>query len=73
VRPQGPHDRLKPQLDGSARRRQNPHVAFFLAKNPGHAEGEELLCVASLHPDNLRPIVRRSVVAALEAEATLVG
>jgi hypothetical protein len=73
VRPRGPHDRLKPQLDGSARRRQNPHVAFFLAKNPGHAEGEELLCVASLHPDNLRPIVRRSVIAAMAAEATPVG
>ncbi len=73
VRQRGPHDRLKPQLDGSAQRRQNPHVAFFLARNPAHAEGEELLCVASLHPDNLRPVVRRAVVAALAAETALVA
>ena len=35
---------------------------------PGHADGHELACVADLSPDNIRPLVRREVQAALEAE-----
>jgi hypothetical protein len=72
IRPRGPHDRLKEELDGSARRGRNPHVAFFLERNPGHREGDELVCVADLSPENLRPIVRREVLAAMAAarEAT---
>ena len=65
IRPRGPHDRLKEALDGSARRGHNPHVAFFLERNPGHRQGDELLCVADLDPQNLRPIVRREVLAAM--------
>ena len=67
IRPRGPHDRLKVALDGSARRGHNPHVSFFLERNPGHAMGDELLCVADLRPSNLRPIVRREVLAAMAA------
>ena len=67
IRPRGPHDRLKAELDGSSRRERNPHVAFFLERNPGHRQGDELLCVADLGPHNLRPIVRREVLAALSA------
>jgi hypothetical protein len=66
IRPRGPHDRLKEALDGSARRGHHPHVAFFLERNPGHRRGDELLCVADLDPQNLRPIVRREVLAAME-------
>ena len=68
IRPRGPHDRLKQELDGSARRDHNPHVAFFLERNPGYRDGDELVCVADLDPENLRPIVRRAVTAAM-AEA----
>jgi hypothetical protein len=64
IRPRGPHDRLKAALDGSARRGHNPHVAFFLERNPGHGEGDELVCVADLDPGNLRPVVKREVLAA---------
>lgn len=67
IRPRGAHDRLKEDLDGSMRRGHNPHVAFFLERNPGHREGDELVCVADLGPHNLRPIVRRHVLAAMAA------
>jgi len=67
IRPRGPHDRLKDALDGSDSRSHNPHVAFFLERNPGHRDGDELVCVADLRPDNLRPIVRREVRAAMAA------
>jgi hypothetical protein len=68
IRPRGPHDRLKEALDGSARRGHNPHVAFFLERNPGHRQGEERLCVADLDPQNLRPVVRREVRAAMNGD-----
>ncbi|HEV8254234.1 MAG TPA: hypothetical protein VGQ78_05730 [Vicinamibacteria bacterium] len=67
IRPRGAHDRLKRGLDTSAHRARNPHVAFFVSRNPGHAEGHELACVADLSPQNIRPHVRREVEAAMEA------
>jgi hypothetical protein len=73
IRPRGPHDRLKAELDASARRAANPHVAFFLERNPGHGEGDELVCVADLDPRNLRPIVRREVEAAMAGSAAEAG
>lgn len=46
--------RLREQLalvpDG---KKHNPHVDFFLARNPGHAEGDELVCLTSVGDDNL--------------------
>lgn len=33
--------------------RPDPHVSFFLASNPGHLAGHELVCLARLAPDNL--------------------
>lgn len=73
IRPRAPYDRLKPALDTSEKRAQNPHVAFFLSRNPGHPQGHELACVADLSPDNIRPLVRREVQAALEAEMQVAG
>jgi hypothetical protein len=67
IRPRGARDRLKRSLDTSAQRARNPHVAFFLSRNPGHAEGHELACLADLQPANIRPHVRRAVEAAMEA------
>jgi hypothetical protein len=37
----------------------NPHIAFFLAANPGHVRGDELACVAELTPANLTAAGRR--------------
>jgi hypothetical protein len=36
---------------------KDPHVAFFVKANPGHARGDELVCLARFHEDNLRPQV----------------
>jgi hypothetical protein len=40
---------------------RDPHVAFFQQRNPGHARGDELVCLARFHPDNLRPYIRRQL------------
>ncbi|MET4005137.1 hypothetical protein ALP78_02714 [Pseudomonas coronafaciens pv. striafaciens] len=36
-----------------------PEVEYFLQKNPGYAEGDELVCLCRLAPKNLRPLARR--------------
>jgi hypothetical protein len=40
-------------------RRHDPHVAFFLARAPGYAKGDELVCLTDLDPDNLTAAGRR--------------
>lgn len=37
----------------------DPHVAFFLARNPGHAAGDELACLTEISAANLTPAGRR--------------
>jgi len=37
----------------------DPHVAFFLAKNPGWREGDELACLTEIAADNLTAAGRR--------------
>ncbi len=37
------------------RRMKDPHVAFFVNKNKGYAEGDELVCLTHIHPDNFTP------------------
>jgi len=34
-------------------RRADPHIAFFLARNPGHARGDELVCLTEIAEPNL--------------------
>jgi len=36
-------------------RLRDPHIRFFVEKNPGHSEGEELACIAPLCRENLKP------------------
>lgn len=43
----------------SAERLKDPHIAFCLAQNPGHARGDELVCLTRVHPDNLTAAGRR--------------
>jgi hypothetical protein len=45
--------------DIPAGRRNDPHVAYFLSRNPGCAEGDELVCFTELCPDNLTAAGRR--------------
>lgn len=47
----------------------DPHVAFFLASNPGHARGDELVCLADLGEANLTPAGRRMVRAGARRRA----
>jgi hypothetical protein len=42
-------------------RARDAHVAFFLASNPGHAAGDELVCLTELSDDNLTAAGRRVV------------
>jgi hypothetical protein len=43
----------------AAGRADNPHIAFFLTRNPGHADGDELVCLTELCPANLTAAGRR--------------
>jgi hypothetical protein len=49
-RPQVLRARLRGVPDG---RSADPHVQFFLERNPGHAAGDELVSLTSLARDNL--------------------
>lgn len=40
-------------------REGDPHVAFFVSRNPGHSNGDELVCLTKLCPENLTPAGRR--------------
>ncbi len=51
---------LRPGVaDVTGRRLADPHVAFFVRANPGHARGDELVCLTELATDNLTPAGRR--------------
>ena len=43
----------------SEQERARPDVRFFLERNPGFARGDELVCLCSLEPDNMKPLTRR--------------
>jgi hypothetical protein len=52
---------LKPALaEIPPRHRDRPDIRLFLERNPGFAQGRELLCLARLAPDNLRSSARRA-------------
>ena len=51
---------LRPGVaDVTERRLADPHVAFFVSANPGHARGDELVCLTELAIENLTPAGRR--------------
>lgn len=41
------------------REAERPDVKFFLQRNPGYRDGDELVCVCELVEGNLQPIARR--------------
>ena len=64
-RPQG---RLAPELaEVSEAHRRLPDVAYFLARNPHYARGDELVCLCELAPANLRPMAQR-LFSGIQAE-----
>jgi hypothetical protein len=40
-------------------KRHDPHVAFFLERNPAHGDGDELVCLTALNDDNFSAAGRR--------------
>ncbi len=57
-RPQRLRDHLAAVPEG---RENDPHIRFFLERNPGHANGDELVCFAELGPGNLTGAGQRMV------------
>lgn len=54
--------RLQPRLAAVPRGRvDNEHVQFFLTLNPGHAAGDELVCLTPLGDENLTAAGRRMI------------
>lgn len=45
-------------------RLSDPHVAFFVERNPGHARGDEIVCLADLGDENLTARGRRVLESA---------
>lgn len=45
--------------DPQQRIARDPHVRFFVAANPGHAQGDELACLVRVSRDNLTAAGRR--------------
>jgi hypothetical protein len=63
---------LKPHLAGiPARRLRDPHVQFFLQRNPGYYKGDELACLAEISPSNMRLFAARILGAAAPASGRL--
>ncbi len=40
-------------------RLHDPHVAHYIKMNPRHDQGDELVCITRVHPDNFTPAGRR--------------
>jgi hypothetical protein len=51
VRLDRPHRLRSPEIEEG--RMQNPHVAYFARCNPGHARGDELVCLTEIAEENL--------------------
>ena len=47
------------------RRLRDPLVEFFIRRNPGHEQGDELACLVPISSDNLTPAGRRMLNAGL--------
>lgn len=51
--------RVKPEIDLLTDTRRDPHVVFFLEKNPGYVHGDELCCLAPLTLANFTKAAKR--------------
>jgi len=59
------HGHLKADIaEASESELHKPGVRFFLQKNPGYRQGNELVCLCELDTDNLKPMAARIFAAA---------
>ena len=57
------HGNLKPLVaETPSYRREHSHVRFFLEKNPGYGQGNELVCVAEISAENMKGLARRMLI-----------
>jgi hypothetical protein len=62
IRHGGQKDRLKAEMCVVPEsRRSDPHVRFFLEKNPGYHLGDELACIADISEGNFNTYARRVI------------
>ena len=62
IRADGPKDRLRPGVaELTLERLRDPHVRFFAERNPGHARGDELCCLAPLTRANFTSAAYRVI------------
>ncbi len=65
---------LKPHLaEIPARRLRDPHVQFFLKRNPAYANGHELACLAEISPSNMKLFAGRILGETQPAQAVHQG
>lgn len=62
---------IKPEVDLLTVSRRDPHVAFFLEKNPGYQRGDELCCLARLTLGNFSKAAKRLMATAAFSRAIL--
>ncbi len=59
--------RLRPEVAPiDLRRLKDPDIEFFVSRNPNHAQGDELCCLAPLTRTNLTPSAYRVIQAAAD-------
>jgi len=62
IKPRGERDFLKSSTDDITQHRLNdPHIKFFIEKNPNFHDGDELACITVVSRDNLARFARRIV------------
>jgi hypothetical protein len=60
VRGERPRECLQPGLAvPDSHKLRNPHVAFFLKKNPGYLAGDELVCITEFSLENTKRLAHR--------------
>jgi hypothetical protein len=70
VRANADHDRLRAGVaDVTPERLRDRFVGFFAERNPGHARGDELACLAPLTRENFTPAAYRVIALPPEAAA----
>ncbi|MEW6009344.1 MAG: hypothetical protein AB1629_06905 [Candidatus Omnitrophota bacterium] len=57
-----PKEHLKAGVaDVTAQRLSDPHIRFFVKKNPLYAQGDELACLAELKEENMKPVLKKNI------------